>query len=253
MEKSLMPVREILVYNQPKQVYKTFHTSTNNWKELAELITRDSDLQASNLNNIKAVLQSNKSTLELPDSLIPEGPQRIFLFEAKVKSGAVNYEALSYLELRRLVKEKGLSEGIGANPTRTALVERLKNAAGITKREETKVTKAGKTRTKVVEIESPETPAIKQQDAEILKQENLSLNERVSSMERTLAILINGMYQLCRDFVATGPQATKLIPVPEEIVKPKASEPLPTKLEELDLDELEKEAKNLKVPGTVLR
>src|ERR1700756_1373312 len=90
VSKELAQEREILVYNQPKQKYVKLTTASNKWADIVELIKAEPNLEVRDINAMRAVLHSSQVTLELPNALIPDGAQKIFLFEAKVKSGAKN-------------------------------------------------------------------------------------------------------------------------------------------------------------------
>jgi hypothetical protein len=233
MDKNLVVVREILVYNQPKQKFYKFQTSTDKWTELADMIMKQPELEVRDINAMRAVVHSTQNTLELPNATIPEGAQKIFLFEAKVKSGAVNYDTMDFGSLRRLAKEKGVSQGLGANPTKASLVEALEGAAGISKKKEVKIGKTGKPRNKITKVESKETPSIKEADKKILEGQP-TLEERVSSLEIGFANIIGAMYEACHDFVKPS------IPVETPKVVTKISD-------DFDIDQLNKEAQGLKL------
>ena len=221
---NIVKLREILVYNQPKQKHYKFQTATDKWSELAELIKNQPELEVDNLNNMRAVVQSTENTLELPNALIPDGPQKIFLFEAKVKSG-VDYERMSYNDLRRLAKKKDIT-GLGSNPEKGALVDALENSAGITKQKISKTSLKGRVTTKTVKTESKDTPKIKAKDKELLKIQ-IGLSERQAALELGFEKLITGLYEICSDFV-----------------KPKFESEIK---ENISISELNKEASKLKV------
>lgn len=221
---NIVKLREILVYNQPKQKHYKFQTATDKWSELAEMIKSQPELDVDNLNNMRAVVQSTENTLELPNALIPDGPQKIFLFEAKVKSG-VNYETLSYNDLRKIAQKKGIT-GLGSNPVKSDLIDALENSAGITKQKISKTSPKGRVTTKTVKAESKDTSKIKAKDKELLTNQ-ASLAERQAALELGFEKLIMGMYELCSDFVK---------PKHESVIK-----------EKISISELDKEANKLKV------
>lgn len=230
MDKDLAVVREVLVYNQPKQKHYIFQTSTDKWTELADLIVKQPELEVKDINAMRAVVHSTQNTLELPNAIIPTGPQKIFLFEAKVKSG-MDYAKLNFGELRRLAKSKGVSEGLGGNPTRKALEEALEKAAGIKRTKVAKVTKTGKTVNKKVVTHTKETASIMEADKDIIDNQP-TLSERVSALETGFEKLVTSLYKACSDFVK---------PKIEEVVK------IETKIGDFDLDSLAKEANKLKI------
>lgn len=226
---NIVKLREILVYNQPKQKFYKFQTATDKWSELAAMITSEPELEVSDLNSMRAVVQSTENTLELPNAIIPEGPQKIFLFEAKVKSGAKSqskYDNFTYNELRRVAKGKDIT-GLGSNPTKSELINAIEKAAGIKTSKVSKTSpKTGRITIKTVKKESPETNETVVKDREIANIQ-INLNERVQALEQGLANLINGLYSACSDFV-----------------KPKHE----SKIEEnVSISELEKDASMLKI------
>ena len=208
MSNELVQLREVLVYNQPKQKHFTFQTATDKWKELADLIMNQPELEVSDISKMRAVVSSTENTLELPNAIIPEGPQKIFLFEAKVKSGA-SYDNMGYLDLRRLVKSKGLNQGLGSNPTKTELIDILDGAAEIKKNKLISLTKTGKEKVKTIKISSEKTSSIIDQDEEFLKNQPI-LEERITSLEQGFASLIQGLMKTCSDFIAPIKTNTQL-------------------------------------------
>ncbi len=235
MSNGLIQSREVLVYNQPKQKHFIFRTATDKWKELADLIMNQPELEVSDITKMRAVVSSTENTLELPNAIIPEGPQKIFLFEAKVKSG-VDYERMGYLDLRKLVKSKGLNEGLGSNPTKTELIDRLEDAAQIKKSKVTSLTKTGKEKTKVIKTPSEKTKSIKEKDQEILDNQP-ELNERVQSLELGFAKLIQSLLSACTDFVA-APAEAKMKELKAKSV---------AQIGNTSISDLEKEANKLKL------
>jgi hypothetical protein len=233
--------REILVSNQPKQKFKIFQTAITRWAELADLIKNDPDLDIDNINSMRAVISSTQSTLELPNALIPDGAQKIFLFEGKVKSGVTKnkisvYDNKSYLDLRRLVKEKGLSSGVGSNPSREDLINALEKNAGIKVVKTSKTTKTGK----VKEVKTKEYP---QNVSDIVASTNNflakqpKLEERVATLESMLSKLIQGIYSACSDFVEADKVETKAVESPK----------VETKIGNVSFSDLQEEAKRLKL------
>lgn len=227
-------LREVLVYNQPKQKHFIFQTATTKWSEIAELIENCDDLEVSDLSKMRAVLQSNKCTLELPNAEIPNDvKQSIFLFEAKVKSGGtVDYTKMSFIELRRTAKAKNLGAELGSNPSKDGLVALLEEYAGIKKEKVSKTSKKGKVTTKVVKVDSPKTNEIKLKDREILDNQP-TLAERVAALEGGFCGFLEALHKLTSDYVK--PAETEKVEVKE------------TKIGKVDLSKLAKEAEALKI------
>lgn len=221
---NIITLREILVYNQPKQKHFKFQTATDKWSELAELIKNTPDLDVDDLNNMRAVVQSTENTLELPNALIPDGPQKIFLFEAKVKSG-IDYVNFSYNELRVIAKNKGIT-GLGSNPVKSDLIDALEDSAGIKKEKISKTSPKGRITTKTIKTESENTSKIKAEDKELLENQ-ISLFERQTLLELGFEKLIIGLYEICSDFI-----------------KPKFESEIK---QDVNISELEEEANKLKV------
>lgn len=223
--------REILVYNQPKQKFHIFQTATDKWSEVAELIKNCPELEVSSLDNMRAVVQSTENTLELPNALIPEGSQKIFLFEAKVKSGAKKkagyYDDFSFTDLRRVAKTEGIT-GLGSNPTKDALIEALEDASGIKKEKVTKTGRTGKIRITTLRTESPRTKE-KVEKFKAIASTKPTTEEQLSALQTGFANFIEGLYAVCSDFV-------------------KPSITIETKVAETSVTDLEKESKGLKLP-----
>jgi hypothetical protein len=244
----LARLRTVLVYNQPKQKFESFQTSTDKWADIAELIKNSTELEVDNLNNMRAVLQSNQSTLELPNATIPnDSDQKIFLFEAKVKSGAGGkvksmLEGLKYNDLRKLAKEKGIV-GLGSNPVREDLITALEKIKGITKVSETKTSVTGKTRTITKKVSvKPLAEINKETEKELSDLPNFE--ERLKSVEEGFAKLIHGLAELTSDYIA--PKMDKVLAkVTPEQGKIEAKEPTKRDI----LAELNKEASKLTLRG----
>lgn len=98
--------RKIVVASQQFPEPQIVESSAKTWKELKV------DLLAANisLTNTKALLKSNKSTLEVDDALVPTGDQILYLFEEKVKSG-MDYSTMTYNQLRSEASKRGLLAG----------------------------------------------------------------------------------------------------------------------------------------------
>lgn len=157
-------------------------TNSTKWSEIVPLIQNHED--GFDLLGKKAVLGSSKGILQLPDAEIPLGNQAIFLVQDKMKSGVEKatkpFEDLSYVDLRRLVRDKGLNEGLGSNPTRKVLIEILN------------------TSTKIKEIKGS-TKVAKEQKVAIIKQVNErvveltpDVSERIQYLEDIIGTMIEG-------------------------------------------------------------
>jgi hypothetical protein len=242
----LQKLRTVLVYNQPKQKFESFQTATDKWSDIADLIKNSTTLEVDNINNMRAVLQSNQSTLELPNATIPnDTDQKIFLFEAKVKSGAGSkvkdmLEALGYNELRRLAKENGIS-GLGSNPAKNDLVTALQTKKGITKVTEAKTSATGKVRnvTKKITVKP-----LAETNAEVEKELSVLPNgaERLAAVEEILAKLIHGLAELTSDYIIPKFKAVGEVKDEETSKKPSQKD---------ILAELNKEANKLSLKGSV--
>lgn len=231
--------RTILVYNQPKQRAANIVFDGTKWAEFAKLIENHADLQVSSVNTYQAVLASSQLTLEFPAAEIPDGDQKIFLYEKKVKSGAVAkpvtksaYDGMKYNELRTLVKEKGLGAGLSSSPTREALVAKLEGAAGVKSSVVTKTTPTGKVKETVVKETPVEAIAVIAKDTEILNNQP-TLEQRMSALEGAFSKFLDGMYSVCKDFIAP-------------VVETKKVKELPKLDGKIDLNALANEARNIK-------
>jgi hypothetical protein len=243
---SLIQKRKILVYNQPKQKFVVIETSSTKWSEIAELIKASTELEIRNLDSMRAVVSSTQVTLELPNAEVPDGDQKIFLFEAKVKSGAKAtsvYSEMSFTDLRRLAKEKGIGGSLGSNPSKADLVKALEKGVGIKKEKVAKVSKTtGKTRNVTVTEKAPNADKLMKVDAELVeKLRNLEI--RTGSIEQAFAKLVNSLYETASDFVK--PTAVEVI---AKVVAP-VIEAKREKISEsdIDLDALNREASKLRV------
>lgn len=225
---NIAKLRDVLVYNQPKQKFHTFQTATDKWSEIAEMIKNTPELEVANLDAMRAVVASTQNTLELPNALIPEGNQKIFLFEAKVKSGAIKkapspFDQYTYNDLRKLAKDNEIT-GLGSNPLRDDLITALEKKAGIKRTISSKQTKTGRTIKKKVVNYPDNMGEIERGDkAKLANQPTLS--DRVKSLELGFKKFILGMKEIATDYV-----------------KPK-----PEKFDKISKKDLEKEAKTLVV------
>lgn len=231
--------RTILVYNQPKQKAANIVFNGTKWAEFAKLIEAHSDLEVSSVNTYQAVLASSQLTLEFPAAEIPEGDQKIFLYEKKVKSGAVAkpvttspYDGMKYNELRTLVKEKGLGAGLSSSPTREALIAKLEGVAGVKSSVATKTLPSGKVKETIVKETPKEAVEIIAKDTEILKNQP-TLEQRMSALEQGFSKFISGMYSVCKDFIAP-------------IAETKVVKELPKLDGKIDLSALANEANQIK-------
>jgi len=230
--------RTILVYNQPKQKAANIVFNGTKWAEFAKLIETHADLEVSSVNTYQAVLASSQLTLEFPAAEIPEGDQKIFLYEKKVKSGASKpittspYDSMKYNELRTLIKEKGLGQGLSSSPTRKDLIAKLESVAGVKVSKIEKTTPSGK----VKEIITKETPKeaveVIKKDTEILENQP-TLEQRMSALEQGFSKFIGGIYSVCKDFIAPN-------------VETKVVKQLPKLDGKIDLSALAKEARQIK-------
>lgn len=234
--------RTILVYNQPKQKAAQIIFNGTKWSELAKIIENHPDLQTSSVSTYDVVLTSSKLTLELPAAEIPDGDQKIFLYEKKVKSGAVAkpvtksaYDGMKYNELRTLVKDKGLGAGLSSSPTREALVAKLEGAAGVKSSVVTKTTPSGKVKETVVKETPVEAVAVIVKDTEILNNQP-TLEQRMSALEGAFSKFIDGMYSVCKDFIAPVVE-TKAVKVVKSLPKLDGK---------IDLNALANEARQIK-------
>lgn len=86
-----------------------FTTNVSTWGDLKMLIQDNYDL-----NNLKAVENINKTTLEHIDAALPEGDFRLFLRPSKTKSG-IDMSQASFKEMRGMIKEDpGLKEALNS-------------------------------------------------------------------------------------------------------------------------------------------
>jgi hypothetical protein len=229
--------RTILVYNQPKQKVDQFETESNKWADVVELIKASKELDVRDINSMRAVVSSTQVTLELPNAEIPDGDQKIFLFEAKVKSGAKVrevsvYSTMSFTDLRRLAKDKGVAGSLGSNPKKDDLIKALERAAGVKRDKVTKVSaKTGKSRSTIVTTRATDSDKRMRADVDLVKQlENQ--DARIQSLEGAFAKLITGLHETSADFIKP---AKKVEPI------------LKGKLSKADLSKLDSEAKKLTV------
>ena len=154
-------------------------TNANKWSDIIPLIENNEN--GFKIAGKKAVLGSTKGVLQLPDALIPDGNQAIFLVQDKMKSGATEkpFEDIAYVDLRRLAKDKGIT-GLGSSPKRDDLINALRTATGIKElksnskvNREIKAEVVKKTKEKVIELRP-------------------DLEERIESLEKILGDAIEG-------------------------------------------------------------
>lgn len=164
-------------------------TNANKWSEIIPLI--ENHESGFSVTGKKAVLGSSKGILQLPDALIPEGNQCIFLVQDKMKSGAAikatkPFTDMGFTDLRRLAKEKGIT-GLGSNPNRTQLIDALNQATGIK------------------ELKGA-SKAVKEKKATIVKEIKLKaeeirpdLEERIKALEIGLGTVVNGFSDILNE------------------------------------------------------
>lgn len=88
-------MRTITIISTRGQQMKKYESAARTWGELTSEIGGDYDLSG-----LKAVENINKTTLENVDSVLPEGPHRIFLRPEKTKSG-IDFSEMSFADLRK--------------------------------------------------------------------------------------------------------------------------------------------------------
>lgn len=96
-----MNTREITVVATKGGRIEKINTNVSTWGELRALIQDNYDLQ-----NLKAVENINKTTLEHIDAVLPEGNFRLFLRPSKTKSGASSpdFSSMSFAEMKEFIK-----------------------------------------------------------------------------------------------------------------------------------------------------
>lgn len=96
-----MNTREITVVATKGGRIEKIETNVSTWGELRELIQDKYDLQ-----NLKAVENINKTTLEHIDAVLPENNFRLFLRPSKTKSGASSpdFSSMSFAEMKEFIK-----------------------------------------------------------------------------------------------------------------------------------------------------
>lgn len=88
-------IREITIISSKNMQINRVNTDAATWGELVSEIESSYDLE-----NLKAVENIRKTTLEHPDAVLPEGPFRIFLRQSKAKHGADVLGELTFAQLR---------------------------------------------------------------------------------------------------------------------------------------------------------
>ena len=162
-------------------------TNATKWSEVVPLIEEHEN--GFSLSGKKAVLGSSKGVLQLPDAVIPAGNQSIFLVQDKMKSGAAlkavkPFTDMSYVDLRRLVRDKGLAEGLGSNPKRETLIDILNGKTGIKEVKGTSKVAKEKKETIVKEVK------------ERAKEITPNLEKRVLALEGILGSVIDNMGEI---------------------------------------------------------
>jgi len=184
--------RVIQVYNSTNAQVTNITCSSNKWSDIAAELEKT----GLDLTNKKAVLGSTKGTLELPDALIPEGNQIIYLVQSKMKSGATKlkgYEGLTYNELRnafKIAKEKHNLASLGGNPTRSELISSLESVHKL------KGSKAVKRAEKVKTIREEATKGAP------------NLEERIVGMETALSTVVEGFNNILVSLGRRTPDTT---------------------------------------------
>ena len=95
-------MRKIIVYST-KGKSGSFESDAKTWGEIQSDVRRI----VGGLDNLIATESVNKTNLGHQDSVLPEGDFKIFLRPSKTKSGATNFNSMSFKELRAFITEKG--------------------------------------------------------------------------------------------------------------------------------------------------
>ena len=95
-------MRKIIVYST-KGKSGSFESDAKTWGEIQNDVRRI----VGDLDNLIATENVNKTNLGHQDSVLPEGDFKIFLRPSKTKSGATNFNSMSFKELRTFIAEKG--------------------------------------------------------------------------------------------------------------------------------------------------
>ena len=95
-------MRKIIVYST-KGKSGSFESDAKTWGE----IQSDVKKIVGDLDNLIATENVNKTNLGHQDSVLPEGDFKIFLRPSKTKSGATNFNSMSFKELRTFIAGQG--------------------------------------------------------------------------------------------------------------------------------------------------
>ena len=95
-------MRKIIVYST-KGKSGSFESNAKTWGEIQSDVRRI----VGDLDNLIATENVNKTNLGHQDSVLPEGDFKIFLRPSKTKSGATNFNSMSFKELRTFIAEQG--------------------------------------------------------------------------------------------------------------------------------------------------
>lgn len=95
-------MRKIIVYST-KGKSGSFESDAKTWGEVQSDVIKI----VGGLDNLIATESVNKTNLGHQDSVLPEGDFKIFLRPSKTKSGATNFNSMSFKELRVFIAGQG--------------------------------------------------------------------------------------------------------------------------------------------------
>ena len=95
-------MRKIIVYST-KGKSGSFESDAKTWGEIQNDVKRI----VGSLDNLIATENVNKTNLGHQDSVLPEGDFKIFLRPSKTKSGATDFNSMSFRECRAFIIDKG--------------------------------------------------------------------------------------------------------------------------------------------------
>ena len=95
-------MRKIIVYST-KGKSGSFESDAKTWGEIQSNVKGI----VGDLDNLIATENVNKTNLGHQDSVLPEGDFKIFLRPSKTKSGATNFNSMSFKELRTFIAGQG--------------------------------------------------------------------------------------------------------------------------------------------------
>ena len=95
-------MRKIIVYST-KGKSGSFESNAKTWGEIQSDVIKI----VGGLDNLIATENVNKTNLGHQDSVLPEGDFKIFLRPSKTKSGATNFNSMSFKELRTFIAGQG--------------------------------------------------------------------------------------------------------------------------------------------------